>query len=179
VGSYADFLTQVVRFEENLLRVLCLARGAVFVDRQGRPDADGALIQRVWLRAQPFALTRDQDDGRDRLTGRAVLRDLLERLTAQHGEDLSPLLTALDRVKLLVWLRNDLTHSFEGVRKIDLAQRFAGNQAPEAQADTIVPHLAHIYEQAAGKPPGSSPFVAINRLVDRLLQEALNERGGN
>ncbi|NNJ13348.1 hypothetical protein EKD04_023770 [Chloroflexales bacterium ZM16-3] len=170
-GLYADFLTQLVRFEENLLRLLCLERGVRFTSRQdGGDDDDGSLISRDWLRAQPFTLSRDRDDGRDRDCNRSVLRELVGLLTQSRGENLRPLLADLDRLRPLVYLRNDLTHSLDGVRQRDLAERFAGRRAAAPEADTIIPHLSGLFTQVAGRTLPPSPFAAINDLLDRLLR---------
>ncbi|MBX0330708.1 hypothetical protein K2Z83_23915 [Oscillochloris sp. ZM17-4] len=169
-GLYADFLTQLVRFEENLLRLLCLDRGVRFTARQdGGDDDDGSLISRAWLRAQPFTLSRDYDDGRDRPTSRALLRELLGLLAHAHGENLRPLLADLDQLRPLVYLRNELTHSLDGVRQRDLAERFAGRRAAAPEADTIIPHLSGLFTQVAGRALPPSPFVAINALLDHML----------
>lgn len=169
-GLYADFLTQVVRFEENLLRLLCLRRGVRFARREdGAADDDGSLISRAWLRAQPFRLANDYDDGRDLPTSRARMRELLGQMAT--GAEMNDLLNAIDRLRPLVYLRNDITHSLNGLRKADLAARFAQRrQAPEGEADQIVPHLAGLYARVAGRSLPPSPYQAINALLDRLLQ---------
>ena len=169
-GLYADFLTQLVRFEENLLRKLCLDRGVQFVSRNQGPDDDGSLISRAWLRAQPFTLTGDQDDGRNRGSGRTVMRELVEMLAQLRNEDLTTLLQAIDRLRTLVYLRNDTTHSLDGLRKVDLAQRFANRHtAPEHEADQIVPHLTMLYQMVTGRTLSPSPYPMINALLERLL----------
>jgi len=171
-GLYADFLTQLVRCEENLLRLICLARGARFTRRDGGgEDPDGSLISRAWLCAQPFTLKNDRDDGRDRASSRTILRELAGLLARERGEDLGALLASVDRLLPLVYLRNDLTHSLEGVRQADLAERFTTRRhAAATEADQIIPHLASLYALAAGRPLPSSPFAAINELLDRLLR---------
>ena len=170
-GLYADFLTQLVRFEENLVRLLCLERGVQFVSRtDGSDDDDGSLISREWLRAQPFTLSRDRDDGRDRDCSRSVLRELVGLLAQARGENLRALLDRIDRLRPLVYLRNDLTHSLDGVRRADLASRFSGRRrTPESEADSIIPHLSGLFDQVAGRALPPSPFVAINRLLDHLM----------
>jgi hypothetical protein len=170
-GLYADCLTQLVRFEENLLRLLCLERGARFTCRDdGSPDDDGSLISRAWLRTQPFTLKNDYDDGRDRANSRTLMRELLGRLAHARSEDLAALLAGIDRLKPLVYLRNDSTHSLDGLRKADLATRFAGRRATPDAADQIIPHLATLYATVTGQPLPPSPFVAINALLADLLQ---------
>jgi hypothetical protein len=171
-GLYADFLTQLVRFEENLLRLLCLQRGARFLTRDGRvDDDDGSLISRTWLRTQRFTLKNDLDDGRDRASNRALLRELAELLATDRGEQIGELLEAVDRLRPLVYLRNDLTHSLDGARRTDLAERFSGRRgAPPERAAQIIPHLAGLYVSAAGRQLPPSPFMAINGLLDRLLR---------
>ncbi|MEI8167157.1 MAG: hypothetical protein WCG26_12295, partial [Chloroflexales bacterium] len=135
-GLYADFLTQLVRFEENLLRLLCLERGVRFTSRQDSgDDDDGSLISRDWLREQAFSLKNDYDDGRDRANNRSLLRELVGLLTRTGGEDFGPLLTGIDRLRPLVYLRNDSTHNLDGVRRTDLADRFTGRRrVPVAEA---------------------------------------------
>lgn len=170
-GLYADFLTQLVRFEENALRLLCLERGVVFRTRDGQADADGSLICRTWLQTQPFTLSRDRNDGRDLPNSRSVMRELVGALARSSGGDLSDLLGALDQLQALVYLRNELTHSLDGVRKAELAARFRKRRnAPAEDADRIVPHLAALYERVAGRAVPPSPFAAINRLLAQLLQ---------
>jgi hypothetical protein len=172
-GLYADFLTQVVRFEENALRLLCLERGVRFATRDGAPDDDGSFLQRSWLREQPFTLSRDRGDEHDLPTSRAMLRELLGLLARTRGDDLSDLLAALDRLQKLVYLRNDLTHSLDGVHKADLAVRFSRRHtAPETDADAIVPYLAQLYAQVAQRPAPPSPFTAVNGLLKQLLHAA-------
>jgi hypothetical protein len=174
-GLYADFLTQLVRFEENLLRLLCLERGATFVSRNtGDDDDDGSLISRTWLRTLPFALSRDRDDGRDLASSRALLFELLGLLAQEHGENLRTLLADIERLRPLVYLRNELTHSLDGVRRVDLAQRFSGRRsAAEHEAEGILPHLAALYRQIAGVAPPPSPYTTINTLLERLLLPGL------
>jgi hypothetical protein len=172
VGLYADFLTQLVRFEENLLRLLCLERGAIFVSREsGQDDDDGSLISRAWLRTLPFSLRNDHDDGRNRSGGRAVLRELLGRLAHARGEVLNPLLNAIDKLQKLVYLRNETTHSLDGVDKRALAIAFTDRRTADAvEADGIIPHLAALYQQIAGRSLPSSPYKALNGLLDQLLR---------
>ncbi len=169
-GLYADFLTPVVRFEENVLRLLCLERGVVFADREGNADDDGSFIDRTWLRAQSFTLRRDRDDNRNLSSSRSLMRELVGVLTRAHNEDLHLLLAAIDQMQALAYLRNELTHSLDGVRKTDLAVRFAGHRSPAAAADTIVPHMAQIYVQVSGRTLPPSPYTAINTFLARLLQ---------
>ncbi|RRR65919.1 MAG: hypothetical protein EI684_21755 [Candidatus Viridilinea halotolerans] len=170
-GLYADFLTQLVRFEENALRMLCLARGVAFVRRDdGSPDDDGSLISRAWLREQPFQLKQDYDDGRDRPNSRTLMRELVGHLARERGEALRPLLDALDRLRPLVYLRNDTTHSLDGLRQVDLARRFTTRQRAAAhEANQILPHLKQLYTSVTGQPLPASPFPVINGLLDRLL----------
>jgi len=173
VGAYADFLTQVVRFQENALRTLCLDRGAVFIDRRGQVHPDGSRLQRSWSDAAGFRFRFDRPtDSHDRSTNRALLRDLAHYLAGQRGEDLAPLFVGLDRLNSLADLRNSLTHTFEGVRQRDLAECFSGPRADLAQAAAIVPHLAASYALIAGQPVGRSPFNALNQFIFSLLHEA-------
>jgi hypothetical protein len=60
VGAYSDFLAQVSRFQENAWRLLCLERGAQFIDRQGQPNEDGSKVSRAWesRSGSRFATTR-------------------------------------------------------------------------------------------------------------------------
>lgn len=171
-GLYVDFLTQLVRFEENLLRKLCLDRGVRFVRREdGSDDAEGSLISREWLRAQPFTLKGDYDDGRDRTNSRGLMRDILGLLTKSCGEDLQVVVEMIDRLRPLVYLRNETTHSLEGLRKLDLARRFSAYRtASEQEADQIVPYLATLYAKVADRPLPPSPYPVINGLLGRLLQ---------
>ncbi|WP_298402288.1 hypothetical protein [uncultured Chloroflexus sp.] len=166
IGLYADFLTQVVRFEENLLRYLCLQHGARFRNRRGLPDDDGVYLAREWLQRQSFTLSRDRDLSRDLHADRSVLRELLEKLiTPRHN-----LLVSIAKLDNLVKRRNELTHSLEGVQKAGLARAFAGDAAHPSAADQIVPHLRQLYEQACGKTLPESPYRRINRLLASLLQ---------
>lgn len=173
VGAYADFLTQVVRFQENALRTLCLDRGAVFIDRRGQANPDGSRLQRRWSDAVGFRFRFDRPaDTHDRPTNRALLRDLAQHLADQRGENLAPALDALGRLNGLADVRNSLTHTFEGVRKRDLAECFAGQRADVAEADAILPHMAAGYALVAGRPAGQSPFAGLNELIFSLLREA-------
>ncbi|WP_322815643.1 hypothetical protein [Chloroflexus sp.] len=170
IGLYADFLTQVVRFEENLLRYLCIQQRAQFLDRQQQIDPDGTYLARKWLRQQKFTLSRDRDPKRDLIVDRSVMQELLAHLFDQAQPDQRNLLMAIDRLGKLVKRRNRLTHHLEGVQKADLARDFAGPQAPPAAADQIVPHLEQLYEQVCRQPLPPSPYQHINQLLDRLLQ---------
>jgi hypothetical protein len=49
VGTFPDFLTQVVRFQENMLRLMCLECGAVFVDRAGNLHIGGRTLDPDWI----------------------------------------------------------------------------------------------------------------------------------
>lgn len=172
VGAYADFLTQVVRLQENVMRALCLERGAVFLDWNGQADADGAKVSRLWAEAQGLVFRGDRYDAtRDKIASRTVLRELLPQLAHQRQENLSSLLDDLDRLEGLARLRNDLTHSFKGIHRRDLARCFAGDGADEEMAERILPHLAQILTFVTGHPPGPPPFAAINELIFSLLQE--------
>jgi len=172
IGLYADFLTQIVRFEENLLRLLCLQRGAIFVSRQsGSADDDGSLISRAWLRSLTIELPDDRDDGRDRATNRTVLRQLAGLLARIQGEDLTAFLSDIDRLRGLVYLRNESTHSLEGIRRVDLAIRFVGREtAHVTEADQILPYVTKLYAHVAGQTLPPSPYAAISGLLTRLLQ---------
>ncbi len=169
VGAYADFLTQVVRFQENALRTLCLDRGAIFIDRDGNRNPAGHRLQTAWADAQGFQSRFDRPgDTRDRSTNRALLRDLARHLGDQRGELLAPLLDELNRLNELANLRNELVHTFEGVSKLDLARAFAGRTAAEARADDILPHMAASYARIAGRPVHPPLFAGINELLLRL-----------
>ncbi len=173
VGAYADCLTQVVRFQENMVRALCLARGAVFVTWQGQPDDDGAKLSQSWAAAQGYRFKSDRsDDTRDKIASRGVLLELLPQLTQPPGADLQPVLDALNQLEGLARLRNELTHRFEGVHRRDLARCFAGAAAPESAADQILPHLATIFSAVAARSVGASPFGQINNILFSLLREA-------
>jgi hypothetical protein len=172
-GAYADFLTQVVRFQENALRALCLAHGARFLDWNGHPDPDGAKLSQAWAGAQGVRFRSDRvDDTRDKLAGRALLLELLPQLAGSDRATIQPVLAALEHLEGLARLRNALTHSFDGVRRIDLARSFRGPAATAADAEQILPHLAQIFAFVAGRAVGPSPFVAINDLIFSLLREA-------
>ncbi|WP_322820533.1 hypothetical protein [Chloroflexus sp.] len=170
IGLYADFLTQVVRFEENLLRYLCLRYGVRFRNRQRQPDPDGTYLAREWLNQQPFTLSRDRDPNRDLIADRSLMRELLGHLLDRTQPDQCNLLVAIDRLGELVKRRNELTHHLEGVQKVGLARAFAGPEAPSTAADQIVPHLEQLYEQVCHQPLPPSPYQSINQLLDRLLQ---------
>ena len=173
VGAYADFLTQVVRFQENALRALCLERGALFLDRAGQINPDGSRLQRAWADSVGFRPRFDRPGNRqDPSTNRGLLRDLAQYLAGRNGEDLAGLFGALDRLNELANLRNSLTHTFEGVSLRDLAEHFAGSGAPETEAAAIVPHLASCYALLAGRAPGPPPFASLNDLISSLLREA-------
>ncbi|WP_298814733.1 hypothetical protein [Chloroflexus sp.] len=169
IGLYADFLTQVVRFEENLLRLLCLQRDVVFINRQWQRDNDGAFIDRQWLNQRSFTLQRDRDPNRHLAADRSTLRELLRHLARERSESLADLFTAIDRLDALIKRRNELTHHLGGVQKIGLARAFAGPNAPASAADDIVPHLQKLYEHVCGKQFPPSPYQRINQLLDRLL----------
>lgn len=164
VGAYADFLTQVVRFQENALRALCLDRGAVFLDRRGQEHHDGWRLHPSWADAVGFPAG-------NRPVTRTLLRRLAQHLAVREGADLGPLFAHLDRLNDLADLRNSLTHTFEGVRRRDLAEGFAGQGTAESQADAILPHLAASYALMTGRPVGRSPFDALNELLFSLLRE--------
>lgn len=169
IASYADFLTQVVRFQENVLRALCLDRGTVFLDWQENCDPDGARIQQEWIDQQ--GITWRFSRQRNPIAGRTTLRELLQHLVTQRGEEIATLLDKLDQLENLARLRNDLTHNFEGVRRQTLAQRFHEYAVSEQDADAILPHLSLIYQDMTGRSPGASPFLHINTVIDGLLRE--------
>ncbi|MGQ9483295.1 MAG: hypothetical protein ACUVSZ_18265, partial [Chloroflexus sp.] len=170
IGLYADFLTQVVRFEENLLRYLCLQYGVQFRNRQRQLDPDGTYLAREWLDRQAFTLGRDRDPNRDLTADRSVMRELLGHLFDRTQPGQHHLLMAIDRLGELVKRRNELTHHLEGVQKAGLARAFAGPKAESVAADQIVPHLIQLYEQACRQPLPPSPYQYINQLLDRFLQ---------
>ncbi|WP_322488532.1 hypothetical protein [Chloroflexus sp.] len=170
IGLYADFLTQVVRFEENLLRFLCLQHGVRFRSRQYTIDDDGPYLDRAWLQQQPFTLSRDRDPSRDLPVDRSVLRELIGRLSDLTDPRRRQLLNDIDRLGELVKRRNELTHNLAGVQKVGLARAFAGQTAPSTAADDIVPHLQRLYEQVCNRPLPPSPYQHINRLLEQLLR---------
>ncbi len=173
VGAYADVLTQVVRFQENLLRAMCLERGARFLLHGSmQQDDSGGLLDGAWALAQGFQ-PRGVNAGDHISTGWKQLQNLLRHLSRQRGENLSAILNALcsDSMVRLVYLRNELTHSLRGVGKAELARKFGGEHAPDNTADEIVPHLARCFELVAGRAPAPPPFAAINALVETLLRE--------
>lgn len=178
VGAFADFLTQLVRFEENVLRKLCLdcAQGSMFADRAGNDDEDGPLISRAWLDTQSIHLSNDFNPARDRPNSRSLMREVLESPVGRRKPNMTTILREIRRLEQLVYLRNDLTHNFDGVRKRDLATRFRQGAA-ETVADTIVPHMAQIYTLATGRVAGPSPYDRINELLTDLLSPVTPEEG--
>lgn len=173
VGAYGDFLAQVVRFQENAWRLLCLERGAHFVDRHGQLNDDGARVSRAWEQSVGFQFRADPPgDTGDRTASRARLRAIAYHLAQRRGESLRQCADALDRLNRLADLRNETIHTLEGVSRRDLAAAFGGNGSDEAVADQIVPHLADVYTLVAGRPLGASPYAMINALIDTLLREA-------
>ena len=165
-AAYADFLTQVVRFQENAFRALCLDRGAKFLDRNNQPLDYGSKVDRAWAQEQCFQLYNNND-----ATGRVMLQKLASHLAAQRGENIEQTLHALSAFDKLAYLRNELIHGFNGVHKLDLARRFGGEKASESAADTILPHMATCFQQVAGRGPGDSPYARITRMIDDLLRE--------
>lgn len=171
IGLYADFLTQVVRFEENLLRYLCLQHGVQFRSRQYTIDEDGPYLDREWLQRQAFTLSRDRDPSRDLPVDRSVLRELVGRLSDLTDPRRQQLLNNIDRLGELVKRRNELTHNLAGVQKIGLARAFAGQSAVSTAADEIVPHLKRLYEQVCEQSLPPSPYEHINQLLAQLLRQ--------
>ncbi len=172
IGLYADFLVQVVRFEENLLRYLCLLQGVEFRNRRRNTDPDGPYLTREWLQQQPFTLSRDRDRQRDLPVDRSVLRELIGQLLNPSDHHQQALLQAIDKLGELVKRRNELIHHLEGVQKIGLARAFAGPHASSTAADQIVPHLQQLYKAVCKQPLPPSPYQQINHLLDRLLRSA-------
>ncbi len=172
-GAYGDFLAQVVRFQENAWRLLCLERGARFVDRHGQPNDDGSKVSRAWEDAVGFRLRSDPPgDTGDRTSSRLRLRAIARHLAQRRGESLRRQMDALDRLNGLADLRNETIHTLEGVSRRVLAATFGGHGSDEAVADQIVPHMADVYALVVGRPPGVSPYTTINALIDILLREA-------
>lgn len=173
VGAWSDFLAQAVRFQENAWRLLCLERGAQFIDRHGRPNDDGARVSRAWEHAVGFRFRSDSpDDTGDPMSSRMRLRAIARHLAQRRGENLRRQVEALDRLRGLADLRNETIHTLEGVSRRDLAVAFGGLGSDEAIADQIVPHMADAYTLVVGRPPGASPYTTINTLIDTLLREA-------
>lgn len=170
IGLYADFLTQVVRLEENGLRYLCLQHDVQFRNRQWQPDEDGTSLAREWLNRQAFTLSRDRNRSRDLTVNRSVLRELLSHLRDQGQPAERDVQAAIDRLGNLVKRRNELTHHREGVQKVGLARAFTGPKATSTAADQIVPHLRRLDERACGQPLPLSPYQSIHQLLNRLLQ---------
>ena len=165
-AAYADFLTQVVRFQENALRMLCIDFGAEFVDRRGSKSEQGSKLNPAWATSQSFS-----PESYTGTMNRGKLISLVRHLTKDRGEDIEPKITKLNKLNELANLRNDLTHGFTGVHKLDLARRFGGEKASESAADTILPHLVHCLQLVTGRGPGDSPYARINRMIDDLLRE--------
>lgn len=158
--AWADFLTQVVRFQENAFRTMCLQRGARFVDFSGKPVDDGAKLDMVWAAQIGFTPRSD-------MLGRTGMERLIEHLARRSGEDIHPTMTLLGALEGLARLRNGLTHSLRGVHESDLAQAFSGRPAPE-----ILPHLADCLTALTGRAPSATtPFQRVNGLIDQLLTE--------
>jgi hypothetical protein len=160
VGSYTDFLTQVVRFKENILRYCCLELQAQFIDNQGNPNDEG----RFW-----YSSTMEKKE-----LSIGTLKDCFQEVAKQQQQLIEPLLTHLQKLTKLVYLRNSLTHTMTGVDKRILAHAFDGPKATVQRADMIVPHLATIYYQATRRTLGVQPFDAINIFLTTLLHEADN-----
>lgn len=173
VGAYGDFLAQVVRFQENALRLLCLERGAQFIDRNGQSSDDGSKVSHAWADSVGFRARFDQpDDTRDKPVNRGRLRSLVEYLSLQHNENVTPVLTLLDQFNRLADLRNETIHTLEGVNRRDLAHAFGGAGSAEILADQIVSRMADAYTAVAGRAPGALPYAAINQSIDTFLREA-------
>lgn len=161
-GALADFLTQVVRFQENAYRTLCLRMGARFLNRAGQPTDDGSQIDRTWAQTVGFPLRKDTA-----YVSRKTLRDLAVHLDRRHGGRAEPTIRELDTFDGLAHLRNDLTHTFTGVHLEDLSARLGGRPA-----SAIVPQMTRVLGMLTSRPPDESPFARINQLVDELLHEA-------
>jgi hypothetical protein len=173
VGAYSDFLAQVSRFQENAWRLLCLERGAQFIDRFGQPNDDGFRVSRAWEESVEFRFRYDSPgESGDRPVNRSRLRALARHLAQRRGEDIRRIVDALDRLNGLADLRNEVVHTLEGVARSDLARAFAGSASDEQAADRIVPHMADVYAALVGRPPGASPYATINTLIEILLREA-------
>ncbi len=173
VHAYADFLTQVVRFQENAFRMLCLERGVVFVNSRGQKTDTGHWLQQDWVSSMglPSSINLEMTRGNMRDLLRQLARQRNKNLDDQPNKNLDGTIRELNRLDALANLRNELVHTFEGVDRLALAWRFAGNRSHERKADEIVPHMQTCYMLVADRQVGPSPFMGINQIIHTLLRE--------
>ncbi len=153
-GNYAEFLSQVVRCIENTLRLLCLRHGVPFVDhkRQQRDD-NGPYVDQGWLDQRRLGRVKMGQQGLQELLGKIAADDPAVQST----------LTAAKRLQPLIWLRNDLTHSFAGVSKELLSTTFGDAYT------AILPLLEQLYAQVVGSPLAANPYHSINAVLHDQL----------
>lgn len=152
-GAYGDFLTQTVRFVENVLRAECLRHGVVFINHHGTVDVNGARVDPKWLK---------QNQLKGVPSGQAGLQRLLEQIAPDDSQT-HQLLDAAHRLEPLIWLRNESTHSLSGISTKEIGTAFGDGYA------MILPFLEDMYKAVTGTRLESNPYEAINTFLSRLL----------
>lgn len=153
-NNYADFLTQLVRYVENSLRLVCLRLNIPFINWQGKADPYGAKVDAGWLRQQRIEKINVGQSGLQRLLSMYAPNDSQVQLVLKFAKTCQP----------LIELRNEITHSLGGVSQIQIEQAFGDS------ASGILSYIQHNYQQLTQRSPNQNPYHAINQWINQLLQ---------
>jgi hypothetical protein len=148
--AYGELLTQVVRFVENCLRLVCLRQGVQFLNWASQIDDNGG-------KATVY-------QGREGKTGQKELQKLLVQIAAADP-DVQAVLGAAQQCEKLIHLRNEITHSLSGVSEQMVTTAFG------RPLDQLMPLLDGLYAQLTGQARAANPYLAVNRLLTSLLEK--------
>ena len=152
-NSYADFLTQLVRYVENSLRLVCLRLNIPFINWQGQADPHGAKVDAGWLRQQRIEKIS---------VGQAGLQKLLSSYAPQDA-NVQLVLKLAKACQPLIELRNEITHSLGGVSQAQIEQAYG------ATVNTILNNIQQSYQQLTQRSLNQNPYDAINQWIVQLL----------
>ena len=150
---YTDFLSQIVRLVENMLRLMCLRHGVQFINWQHQPDENGARVDQTW--ASRHGLHKVP-------IGQSGLQKVL-RTIAPNDPQAQAVLDAADRLESIIRLRNESTHSLKGIAAADITAAFADDYT------TLLPYMEQIYATIIGASVPPNPYTAINASIEHLL----------
>lgn len=154
--AWGEFLSQVVRFIENSLRLVCLRLGVPFInfDKPPQPDENGAKVDPQWIKQRNLEAVSQGQKG---------LQNLLQQI-APDDITVRAVLTIADKCEKLIYLRNANTHSLSGTSESQLRTAFG------ADPREILPLLDTVYTTVVAMSRSENPYLTTNNFLVTLLE---------